>query len=119
MKQITEIIFLNICRGLFNSHKLIFAFCIASKILRQIGEINYGEWSMFLRGVIVDGDIKTIMNPAPDLMSDKAWKYILNLETLHPYLEGLSEKFDHSLEIWKTWLKCDDPTELPLPNGYD
>ena len=32
LRQITETIYLNICRGLFNDHKLIFSFCIASKI---------------------------------------------------------------------------------------
>lgn len=63
LKQITETIYLNICRGLFNAHKLIFSFSIATKIQRLSGEINYGEWNMFLRGVLVDGDIKNIPNP--------------------------------------------------------
>jgi len=37
---------------------------------------------MFLRGVVVDGDIKNIPNPDNKLISDKTWKYILNLECI-------------------------------------
>jgi len=74
---------------------------------------------MFLRGVVVDGDIKNIPNPDNKLISDKTWKYVLNLECISSNIEGLCEKIDQSLEIWKTWIKCDDPTELPLPNNYD
>ncbi len=74
---------------------------------------------MFLRGVVVDGDIKNIPNPDNKLISDKTWKYILNLECISQNIEGLCEKIDQSLEIWRTWIKSDDPTELPLPNNYD
>jgi len=110
---------LNICRGLFNNHKLIFSFCIASKIERLSGEINYAEWNLFLRGVLVDGDIKNIPNPDKSLMTDKTWKFLLNLECISHNLEGVTEKIDQTLEIWRTWIKSEDPSELPLPNNYD
>ena len=71
LNTITETVYLNICRGLFNTHKLIFSFSIASKIFRQNGEIPEGEWSIFLRGVIVDGDIANIENPLPDILNEK------------------------------------------------
>ncbi len=74
---------------------------------------------MFLRGVVVDGDIKAINNPVKDLMTEKAWKYILNLEIQHQNLDGLPEKIDQNKEVWETWLKSDEPTELPLPNSLD
>jgi len=67
---------------LFNIHKLIFSFCIAAKIQRLSGEINYSEWNLLLRGVVVDGDIKNIPNPGKTLLSEKSWKYILNLECM-------------------------------------
>lgn len=39
-----------------------------------------GEWDLYLKGVIMDGKIKTIKNPEPTILSEKAWKFILNLE---------------------------------------
>lgn len=43
---------------------------------------------------MVDGDIKLIQNPAKEMISDKTWKYILNLEIQHSNLDGLPEKID-------------------------
>lgn len=63
MTEITKIVYNNICRGLFNSHKLIFAFLIGSRILLNINEISKEEWDLFLKGVIMDGKIKNLKNP--------------------------------------------------------
>jgi len=119
IKAVTETIYSNICRGLFNTHKLIFAFSIATKIQMKEEKISMAEWNIFLRGVVVDGDIKNIENPKPDVISPKAWRFILNLEPLHENFEGITEKMDQSIDDWSVWIRCKDPTQLPLPNGYD
>ena len=41
LADVTTIIYSNVCRGLFNTHKLIFSFTIASKILRDKNKINH------------------------------------------------------------------------------
>lgn len=38
-------------------HKLIFSFMIASRIMLKKGDITPKEWDLFLKGVIMDGDI--------------------------------------------------------------
>ena len=43
-------VFKNICRGLFEQHKLLFAFLVAVQILRNSGNISGIEWNLFLRG---------------------------------------------------------------------
>jgi dynein heavy chain len=43
--------YINICRGLFNNHKKIFAFLIASSIERDMGNVNKMEWDILLKGV--------------------------------------------------------------------
>lgn len=48
--NITEAVYVNICRGLFEKDKLLFSFLITSAILRQQGEIDATEWNFFLRG---------------------------------------------------------------------
>ena len=73
MSEITRIVYNNICRGLFNMHKLIFAFLIGSRILLNRGDITMEEWNLFLKGVIMDHpNIKiNIKNPNSQLITEK------------------------------------------------
>jgi dynein heavy chain len=52
--DITESFFTNICRGLFEKDKLLYAFLNASSILRRSEAINIDEWNFFLRGSSTD-----------------------------------------------------------------
>ncbi len=91
MREITLITYNNICRGLFNMHKLIFSFMLAVKILMAEGTISINEWNLFLKGVMLDGDIKNITNPDKVNISDKAWRLILNLECTSEVFEGFPQ----------------------------
>jgi len=48
--MITNIIYTNVCRGLFEAHKLIFSFLIAIQINRKNGIVQDSLWTVFLRG---------------------------------------------------------------------
>jgi dynein heavy chain, axonemal len=48
--KINEVIFVNVCRGLFEKDKLIFSFLIATSINRNSQILGEGLWSVFLRG---------------------------------------------------------------------
>lgn len=52
--DITESFFVNICRGLFEKDKLLYAFLNSSSILRRSGAISIDEWNFFLRGSSTD-----------------------------------------------------------------
>ncbi|KAJ3082656.1 Dynein heavy chain 6, axonemal, partial [Rhizoclosmatium hyalinum] len=49
-KNTTYSIFSNVSRGLFEAHKLIYAFMICAAILRQRESISENEWNFFIRG---------------------------------------------------------------------
>ncbi len=49
--NITSALYKNICRGLFEAHKIIFSFLIATEINRKAGKISDPAWSLLLRGV--------------------------------------------------------------------
>jgi len=38
------------------------------------------EWNLYLKGVMIDGDIKNIKNPETNEISDKTWRFVLNLD---------------------------------------
>ena len=117
METITKTLFDNICHGLFNTHKLQFSFSLAAKILRKRAVVSEAEWSLLLRGVIMDGKIKRTPNPNKKLISDTAWRFVLNLEPLSPNFEGLAELITKNIDEWQLWLQSKEPQENPLPCG--
>ena len=48
--SITKTLYINICRGLFEAHKLIYSFLICTSIKRQGKQINEICWNYLLRG---------------------------------------------------------------------
>lgn len=48
--SITKMLYINICRGLFEAHKLIYSFLICTSIKRKNKDINEICWSYLLRG---------------------------------------------------------------------
>ena len=48
--DITDNFYFNICRGLFEVHKLLFSFLIATSINLENNKIPQREWQFFLRG---------------------------------------------------------------------
>src|SRR5205807_2449236 len=50
LKDLNLSLYLNICRGLFEKDKLLFAFLMAVGIGRGSGSISETEWAYFVRG---------------------------------------------------------------------
>lgn len=42
--------YVNVSRGLFEQHKLIYSFMLCVEIMRQQGSLTDAEWNFFLRG---------------------------------------------------------------------
>lgn len=75
---------------------------------------------MLLRGVIVDKKEKEYKNPDPELISEKQWNFILNLEHVHENFTELPEQFERNLSQWRQWIQTSkSPAKLPFPGGLD
>jgi len=77
-KRVTNIIdfftlalYRNVCRSLFEAHKLLFSFMLCTKILFGANAIDIGEWRFFLAGP--SGQIEEKPNPT-DWLDDIEWK---------------------------------------------
>jgi dynein heavy chain len=121
INSITEFVFMNICRGLFNVHKLIFSFLITSQILRREGMIADVEWSLLLKGVslVPSTFIKTI-NPDSGKITEKTWDLINYLQNITPVFNKplLGPEIAKNLPEWLTWATCPEPESTPLPAPY-
>ena len=122
LTAITETLFFNVCRGLFNAHKLIFSFLIAVQILRKTGEIADTEWGLLLKGVsMIPSDFTKTPNPAPSKFTEKTWDIVVTLQNISlPFKEPrLGEVVKANLAVWEEWASAKEPHLLPLPQPYE
>ena len=90
IKDVTESFFTNICRGLFERDKLLYAFLNASSIKRRAGDISVDEWTFFRRGSATD--FSQTENTV-DYISQELFMTLLGLEECHVNFAGIVESF--------------------------
>ena len=72
--KITKAVYIDICRGLFESHKKIFSFLICTSIRREAGLIPGAAWSLLLRGGQPNNkDDPKLVNPDKIFFKDLQW----------------------------------------------
>ncbi|KAJ3111652.1 Dynein heavy chain 6, axonemal [Phlyctochytrium bullatum] len=116
-KTTTYSIFQNVCRGLFEIHKQIFAFMICIAILRQNREISENEWSFFLRG---GSRILSELPARPNAkwLSTAMWRNCCDLAVS---LKEFSYILDHMLMYtteWEEFINSDVPFDEPIPGDF-
>ena len=70
----------NICRGLFERHKLLFSALICFQILRHRNEVPRDEWALFLRGPGPVDRSAQPPNPNPTRLTPVQWDLLFAAE---------------------------------------
>ena len=78
----------NICRSLFERHKLLFGFLLTIRILQGDNLIDPTEWLFLISGKALTS--VTLANPAPDWIDGRMWAEFTALATL-PTFAGLAQ----------------------------
>ncbi|KAF1334347.1 Dynein heavy chain, partial [Globisporangium splendens] len=137
----TRYIYVNICRGLFEIHKVLFSMLICCKIMLYSGKTSSREWSLYLRGSTTsssDRSATQLKNPSPDRISELQWDLLSELETIvTKYDEEVSPETGEKTKTelygfrdlctsmttewhqWKAWISDPDFLRLPCPGGFD
>ncbi|CAE7219408.1 DNAH6 [Symbiodinium sp. KB8] len=115
-QDLTWSFFLNICRGLFNRHKALYAFMTATAIARHSGDISPEEWAAFTIGP-AGGAEGAHQARCPAWLHSKAWGSLCALAGSVPSLAGIPEAVLESSDSWKTWVRG-NPASTPLPGGW-
>lgn len=106
----------NVCRSLFEKHKLLFSFLVCVRILMNDSKINMDEWRFLLAGgSTVPNEIE---NPAQDWLSDRAWSEILRLPVL-PTFSSFAEDFKNHIEGYQRMFDSVDPHREQLPEPWN
>uniref|UniRef100_A0A2K6RAQ5 Dynein axonemal heavy chain 1 n=1 Tax=Rhinopithecus roxellana TaxID=61622 RepID=A0A2K6RAQ5_RHIRO len=114
-RYLTYSLYSNVCRSLFEKHKLMFAFLLCVRIMMNEGKINQSEWRYLLSG----GSIQIMTeNPAPDWLSDRAWRDVLALSNL-PTFSSFSSDFVKHLSEFRVIFDSLEPHREPLPGIWD
>jgi len=132
LKDFTSFCYTNICRGLFEDHKLLLSFLITAQILRhrvhtkflQKRPISNSEWNFFLRGIeagkgVIDEDQRT----PPDWMSTGAWKKLTVLEKLTTSegisaMRALTDDMLTSASAWQEFAEDDQLFARDMPGHW-
>ncbi|XP_043259684.1 dynein axonemal heavy chain 1-like [Colletes gigas] len=108
-------LFSNVCRSLFERHKLHFAFLVCARIRMNDKSIDATEWRHFLAG---PEPLEDRPNPSPEWITPRCWKEIQALESL-PKFGNFIESFQRSLTQFKTVFDAQEAHLAPLPEPWD
>ncbi|KAM6325251.1 LOW QUALITY PROTEIN: dynein axonemal heavy chain 1 [Podargus strigoides] len=112
---VTFSLYCNVCRSLFEKHKLMFAFLVSARILMNDGQIDMDEWRYLLSG----GTIKEMReNPAPAWLYERAWGDILALSSLKNF-SGFANDFADNLVAFRAIFDSPKPHREPLPGKWE
>jgi dynein heavy chain len=123
MDDVTRNMYINICRGLFEAHKILYSFMIAVDIQKEKNELSETEWKMYLLGA-------GLCNKAtlPDKPSGKEakflqtgapviWEELWTMEEALPDIfKGLTADVKKKPAMWKSaMVDAEFPHESELP----
>lgn len=118
LEDITDAYYTNICRGLFEKDKLLYAYLNTTAIQKKCDAITTKEFSIYLRGSLTDfsGQEKEC-----DYISDDVFKKVLALEEAHENFENLSKSFSNPSDAaaWREIMLSETPNALKLPGDYE
>ncbi|GBP05196.1 Dynein heavy chain 1, axonemal [Eumeta japonica] len=111
----TFLLYQNVCRSLFERHKLVFAFILCARILMDKNIIRIAEFNFFLNGGKIEQEMP---NPEPKWISERMWTEMQQLWGL-PSMREFVDNFTEYLRHFRIFYDCRDPHRLPYPKPLD
>ncbi|KAI5076359.1 hypothetical protein GOP47_0008424 [Adiantum capillus-veneris] len=112
----TYSLYVNVCRSLFEKHKLMFSLMLCIKILQEMKAVDSSEWRFLLAGAT--SSTMRQPNPAPDWLTDKSWIEILHLSLLENF-HGFEQHFTENISHYKKIFDSSDAHQEHLPEEWD
>ncbi|EAY02556.1 Dynein heavy chain family protein [Trichomonas vaginalis G3] len=106
INRITKSSFLNVSRGLFANHRLVFSFLIAVALLKSTGKITEEEWRVFVRGPPTAP--LEVFPAKPDNVTERVWQGICNLSQTDAVFSGIPQEVISNYDKWKPFIEDED-----------
>ncbi|KAH8295402.1 hypothetical protein KR018_010894 [Drosophila ironensis] len=118
IKTLTENVYCYGCTGIFERHKLLFSFQIATKLAQRDGILLQSELDFFIKGSIALTKSER-SNPCKWL-PEKSWEDLLKLAFDFPDQFGsLPDHFSRVVDEWRAWYDLENPEEVACPGDYN
>lgn len=109
----------NVCRSLFEKHKLLLSLMLTVKVLQGDHLLNVTEWRYLLAGPT--GEINILMNPTK-WISENMWadlyRQLAGLSQLEAF-KGIDSYFMENFESFKSYYDSINPQTEPLPAHWN
>eukprot|EP00466_Bigelowiella_natans_P015986 jgi/Bigna1/46472/estExt_Genewise1.C_40322 len=107
----------NVCRSLFEKHKLLFSLLLTVRILTGAGRVDPTDWRFLVTGAPPK---KKIDNPCSEWLKPNVWMDLLALSDL-PNFDGIEKAFmdSKSKEVMKRIAEHDVPHTIEMPAPWD
>jgi dynein heavy chain len=112
----TYYVYTNICRSLFERHKLLFSFLLTIRILQGNNAVDSNEWMFLISGKCLSSE--SVANPAPEWLDNRMWSEFLALSTL-PTFNSLAMDIKLNVQYWRQIYDALDPQNAKLPGKWD
>jgi dynein heavy chain len=70
----TFLLYSNVCRSLFERHKLLFSFLLCTRLMQNEGLVDHHTWRFLLSGGLTTPEV--LPNPAPAWLPERAWQEV-------------------------------------------
>ncbi|CAH8492971.1 unnamed protein product, partial [Dicrocoelium dendriticum] len=111
----TTSVYRNICRSLFENHKLLFSLLMCYSLMKSKNLVDEEVWRFLLTGgVALDNPHP---NPAPNWLSEKSWAEIVrasNLTELQDFMDAVKSNPDS----WKQMYDSTEPHRFVAPGKF-
>lgn len=91
INDITKAIHINVSRGLFECHKMVFSFLLSVNINLQMGKITHAQWNFLLRGSLGTSKNEIPEKPLESTLTEEMWKNVNYMSEVFPNFKNLPE----------------------------
>lgn len=112
MDFFTYSFYCNVCRSLFEKHKLTFSFFLCTRIIEHREGIDQDEFRFLLTGPTGSGGSKP--NPAPEWLTENSWSEIQFAATHIPSFKGFDDHVAKNIDHYKNLFDSNDADSFPL-----
>jgi dynein heavy chain len=113
IKEFTRLLYENICRSLFESHKLLFSFLICLKIMYERKEPEFALDPKEVRFIMTGGTSIDMEKPNPTgdqgWLTNKMWASILQVSREFEAFKGLDDNVIANLGEWERVYNSQNP----------
>ncbi|XP_055888364.1 dynein axonemal heavy chain 1-like isoform X4 [Biomphalaria glabrata] len=108
-------LYINVCRSLFEKHKLLFGLLMTVRREMEKGNIDLSDWRWLIAGGTVVPE--QLPNPDPSWISVRSWNEILTLPTL-PSFKNFASHFKKYIHEFKYIFDSSEPQDIKLPGEW-